>query len=128
MNYTAQVKDNPLELTGPGCFEGWLSRYTSSTPCWVSSSRTPSRHSASSASGSRSRNIKYVITIEPSSQDSTCRRCSGMCSRWARKSLSAIRSFTRRPSASSLYLTTNSAMTLGASSLQSLMMTHAQSQ
>ena len=57
-------------------------------------------------------------------QDSTCRRCLGMPNRCARKSLSVIRSFTKRPSASSLYLTTSSAMLPGASSLQNCNMTH----
>ena len=62
--------------------------------------------------------------LVPSPQDSTCRRCLEMPNRCARKSFSAIRSFTRRPSASSLYLTTSSAMLPGASSLQDCNMTH----
>ena len=126
MEYTTLHKSwtIPLQRTGSGCSEGWLPRQMSSTPCWMSSARTFSRHSASSASGSTSRTIQYVITTEPLPQDSTCRRCSGIPSRCARKSRSVTRSFTRRPSASSLYLTASSAMPLGASSLQSLNVTH----
>ena len=90
----------------------------------MSSARTFFRHSASSASGSRSRTIQYMTTVEPFPQDSTCKRYSGMPSRCARKSLCAIRSFTWRPSAFSLYLTTSSVMVLGTASLQSLNVTH----